>query len=187
MRWKSATEHPAYKIGTPYLWGRLWLARAAVVGMAAWSAWFIASYKANLHCTQYTSFALAMLDTQRHLEDRSTLLYEGPFMWPLRVTLGIGLAGFLAWPALRTSLDLSIVGGRVERRVLGWVSWGLVPLVAVVPVGERFSSLFLMAAAVRACQEILLRLIAPPSIWKQFAGPEPVSNIARPSGGSVSS
>jgi hypothetical protein len=43
--------------------------------------WFILMYENNLHCTQYTSFRIAFLDMQPHIEERWICNNEAPYVY----------------------------------------------------------------------------------------------------------
>ncbi len=65
--------------------------------------WFLTTFKTNLHCTQYTSFSIAMFDMNVHPEEAfdPPVIYETPFAVPLRIYFAFNLALFLFYPIIK--------------------------------------------------------------------------------------
>ena len=63
--------------------------------------------KFNLHCTQYTSLKIALLDMEVHIEegfDSTPLIYINPYAKPLRLYFLMNLLIFLYFPIVTSGL-----------------------------------------------------------------------------------
>ncbi|HEX4962499.1 MAG TPA: hypothetical protein VF173_16815 [Thermoanaerobaculia bacterium] len=119
----------------------------AILCMAG-SIKFLATFRENLHCTQYTSFRLATFDMEPHEEEEADggppLVYHKVFAYPLRAYLAGSLLAFLFLPPLAS---IQIVRRRWPLRRWQLVAAGTAALVflnTLLPdalIGERFSAL----------------------------------------------
>lgn len=126
-----------------------------IVLAAAWlggAAWFVTSFRENLHCTQWTSFRIAAFDMVPHEEEEFETgvpyVYRPGFAIPLRVYFSLSLLAFLLVAPIGA---LAVALGRLRYR--GWLASSsattcLVVLNSFLPevvVGERFKFLGIAA------------------------------------------
>ena len=130
------------------------LARGTAFLLILLGVWLVFGFEANLHCTQYTSFALAAFDPEPHEEEWDgglPAVYGSVLAIPLRVHLALSLLALLFVPAEGAFL---VLAGWLGIRHWRAATLGLLALVAInsaLPqklIGERFQALGAIALVV---------------------------------------
>ena len=131
------------------------LAQGIAVLLILLGVWLVFGFEANLHCTQYTSFALAAFDPEPHEEELDggvvPAVYGSVLAIPLRVHLALSLLALLFVPAEGAFL---VLAGRLGIRHWRAATLGLLTLVAInsaLPqklIGERFQALGAIALVI---------------------------------------
>lgn len=145
------------------------LASACALGAMA----FLVFFEVDLHCTQTTSFPIAVLDPEPHLEEAASAgflpAYDAPSALPLRTLLALHSLCFLLWPSVALALTAL---GRDGRGALIRASLALWPVALAVAalrpiVGERFQAFYLAALLVA------VPLFAAAALGLRFVRPNP--------------
>lgn len=109
----------------------------------------------NLHCTQDTSFVMAVFDMEAHPEDNgfgggAPLVYHQGFAWPLRVVLAAALLVALFGPARavigRRLGSLGASAATLLTFLSPMLALAVFLLLPTEVIGERFHALSLAAA-----------------------------------------
>ncbi len=138
---------------------------------------FLLAYKDNLHCTQYTSFRIALLDMEPHVEETIPvpLIYRSPFAMPLRIYFGCGLLFFFFAPIVSGMLFISdkLPAKKYFGGFLYIAGYHVVNiLLSLYLAGERFTALY-VAAGLYCC--ILYPMyIAAAVVWRGKLQESPV-------------
>jgi uncharacterized membrane protein YhaH (DUF805 family) len=113
------------------------------------------SFEWDLHCTQTTSFFIAVFDREAHAEDNGfsggdPLVYRPGYAWPLRAILGLSLLVALFAPAgavIGRRLDaLSSSGATLVSFLSPLLAFAEFVLLPEEVIGERFHELSLFAS-----------------------------------------
>jgi hypothetical protein len=120
------------------------LAFLLLVSLCAVTVYGLLTIKENLHCTQYTSLQIALLDMEVHIEegfDSTPLIYEKPYAIPLRIYFGANLLIFLLFPTVISGF--AVLGKVNIKKYLGAMAWVTVIFAANTALayflaGERF-------------------------------------------------
>lgn len=143
--------------------GRLRLAWIALASNALIGVLFLSTFRANLHCTQYTSFRIAAFDMEPHVEEivegPAPFVYGGSLAVALRVYLVVVLIAFLLGPSIAA---IGVLRQRLSRKawlqIVSFLSLMLL-LNAILPnavAGERWSALNGIAIAIMGVPLVLL-------------------------------
>ncbi|HEY0707515.1 MAG TPA: hypothetical protein VGG33_12000 [Polyangia bacterium] len=116
---------------------------------------FLRLFEWNPHCTQEVSFGLAVFDMENHPEDKGwngqPLIYQQPFVLPLRGALILLVLGTLFAPAIAAAAYRGdLITKRKGNRTQGALPFvaALVSLLPMAIIGERFQELLRASALV---------------------------------------
>lgn len=112
--------------------------------MLVLSILYVLFFSMSVHCTQVTSFKIAVFHMTPHIEEDFSLVYDPKFAIPLRLYLTISLLCFLFYPSI---MDFLLVSSKIKTRT--FLFWGfLISLIHVINtflpekiIGERFQAL----------------------------------------------
>lgn len=153
---------------------KLHLVATGIIGVVIASL-FLLGFKYNIHCDQYTSFAIATFNMEPHVEeginDQMPLIYKHPYGISLRIYLSSILIGFLFWPSFLTLLvAYKKLTADTWKRLITILSYLLIPGL-IMPeniIGERFKSLYFAAVLVGSI--IYLLNILEVAYWIKSVG-----------------
>jgi hypothetical protein len=111
---------------------------------------FVLEFDANLHCSQWTSFRIAVFDPVPHEEELpAPLVYRPPYRDALRSVLAVVLLVFLFAPFACLCCVARRWWKATSARWALYSAFTLLVVVRLIPeriIGERFSALYSAAA-----------------------------------------